>query len=97
MRATYSYESILRTVGRVLDHTGVKSIALNETENGLVVEGINKESHTHVRLSYDLADLCDLVDRTEGNVEDLFGSVSAKAEARTLSDFLARHEVVAAR
>ena len=97
MRATYSYESILRAVGRVLDHTGVKSIALQETTDGIVVEGVNREGHTHVRLSYDLGDLCDLIDRTEGSVEDLFASTSVATEAHTLSDFLVRHEAVATR
>jgi hypothetical protein len=97
MRATYSYESILRAVGRVLDHTGVKGIDLHETEDGIVVEGVNREGHTQVRLSYDLGDLCDLIDRNEGSVEELFASASASTEAHTLADFLARYEVVSAR
>jgi hypothetical protein len=97
MRTTYSYESILRAVGRVLDHTGVKSIALHETENGLIVEGINQEGHTQVRLTYDLADLCNQIDRTEGNVEELFESAHPVTEAKTLTEFLARHQAVAVR
>jgi hypothetical protein len=97
MRTTYSYESILRAVGQVLDHTGVKGIALRETETGLVIEGINREGQTHVQLTYDLSDLADLIDRTEGPVEELFTSTMPVNEAQTLSDFLARHQIVATR
>ena len=39
MPATLSYASILYAVGQVLDQIGVKSIAIREEENGLLVEG----------------------------------------------------------
>jgi len=96
MRTHYSYESILRAVGQVLDHTGVKSIAIQETETGIVIEGMNREGHTHVRLAYDLSDLVSLIDRTEGNETDEHDVISAE-QSHTLADFLARHQTVLAR
>ena len=35
---TYSYESILRAVGRVLDEAEVAGFAIRDTRDGLVVE-----------------------------------------------------------
>lgn len=97
MRATYSYESILRAVGRVLDQSGVEGIALRETDQGIVIEGVFQGGKTQVRMTYDLADLCDLIDQAEGNVEGLFESAAPATETRTLRDFLTRHQMVAAR
>lgn len=97
MRTTYSYESILRAVGRVLDQSGVTAVTLRETESGIIVEGVNQLGHTQVRLVYDLADLVQLIEQTEGNVEELFATTAPSAPAKTLSDFLARHEVMAVR
>lgn len=97
MRASYSYESILRAVGQVLDNSDVTAVALHETDTGVVVEGINTQNHTRVRLSYDLGDLITMIDATEGHVESLFDSPLSTKEARTLRDFLARHETVLAR
>lgn len=97
MRATYSYESILRAVGQVLDQSGVEGVALRETDDGVILEGVSQNGKTQVRMTYDLADLCDLIDRSEGDVEGLFASTSPVAETHTLRDFLARHEAVAIR
>ena len=97
MRATYSYESILRAVGRVLDQSGVEGIAVRETDTGIVVEGAYQDGKTQVRMTYDLADLCDLIDQNEGRVEDLFATASTPAPAHRLHEFLTRHQVVAAR
>ncbi len=97
MRATYSYEGIMRAVGRVLDQTDVREISMHETDEGLVIEGVNREGNAHVRLTYGLGDLCDMIDRTEGgNVAELFETTPA-TEAYTLREFLARHEAVTAR
>lgn len=97
MRASYSYESILRAVGRVLDQSDVTAVALHETATGMVVEGINTLNHTNVRLSYDLGELSAMIDATEGNVASLFDSPLSTKEARTLQEFLVRHETVLAR
>ncbi len=93
MRVTYSYESILRAVGQVLEQDGVHHITLREMHDGLFVEGTHRDQTPYQHL-FTLGELCNLIDRAEGHVEDLF---APQEEARTLRDFLARHEVVAAR
>jgi hypothetical protein len=97
MQATYSFESILRAVGRVLDQSGVRGISLHETDDGLIVEGVDHQGQTQVRLTYGLGDLCDLIDHIDGNVAGLEETVPAAAESYTLREFLARHEMVSAR
>ncbi len=96
MRATYTYESILRAVGRVLDQSGVEGVALRETETGIVLDGTYHDGKTQVRMTFDLADLCDLIERAEGNVEELFETAQTSASTETLHDFLLRHQMVAA-
>jgi len=61
MRATFSYASILYAVGQVLDQVGVKSIAVQEEEDGLFVEGFNSNGQLQVQLRYDIAGLYDLL------------------------------------
>jgi hypothetical protein len=96
MRATYSYESILRAVGRQLDRGNVGAIALRETADGLTIEGVNRDSQARVTLAYELADLAAMVDDAEGHFDTLFdGPVTI--EARELPEFLARHSTVLAR
>ena len=92
MRVTYSYESILRVVGQALTEAGVHHIALRETADGLVAEGQNRDL-TAYNHTFTLGELCTLVDRTEGHVEDLFDATPA----HSLREFLARHEAVVAR
>ncbi len=93
MRVTYSYESILRAVGQVLTIEGVHHIALRETAEGLLAEGTYRDRTPYQHL-FTLNELCALVDRAEGHVEDLFAT---QDDGRTLHEFLARHEAVAAR
>ena len=50
MSATFSYASILYAVGQVLDQMGVKSIAIREEGDGLLVEGLNSESSLSVQI-----------------------------------------------
>jgi hypothetical protein len=92
MRVTYSYESILRVVGHVLAEADVHQIALRETEDGLVVEGRHAD-FTPYQHTFTLGELCALIERVEGHVEDLFNAVPA----HSLHEFLARHEAVVAR
>jgi uncharacterized protein (DUF934 family) len=93
MRVTYSYESILRAVGQVLEQDGVHHITLREMHDGLFAEGTHRDQTPYQHL-FTAGELCNLIDRVEGHVEDLF---APQDEARTLREFLARHEVVAAR
>jgi hypothetical protein len=70
MRATFSYASILHAVGQVLDQIGVKSIAIQEEEDGLFVEGFNDNGQLQVQLRYDIAGLYDLLCQAENQIEE---------------------------
>ena len=91
MRATFSYASILRAVGQVLDQISVNSIAIQEEEDGLFVEGYNGEGQLQVQMRYDIASLYDLVCRSEEQVEEHSERETAENEG-TLHRFLADHE-----
>ena len=87
MRATFSYASILRAVGQVLDQISVKSISIHEEEDGLFVEGYNGEGQLQVQMHYDIASLYDLVCRSEEQVEEhsclLYTSPSPRDRTRS--------------
>ncbi|GCE11313.1 hypothetical protein [Tengunoibacter tsumagoiensis] len=70
MPATFSYASILRAVGQVLDQIGARSIAIHEEEDGLFVEGFNSDGQLQVQLRYDIASLYDLVNKSENQVDE---------------------------
>ena len=91
MRATFSYASILRAVGQVLDQISVKSIAIHEEEDGLFVEGYNGEGQLQVQMRYDIASLYDLVYRSEEQVEEPSKREAAENEG-ILHRFLADHQ-----
>ncbi len=97
MRATFSYASILRAVGQVLDQVSVKSIAIYEKADGLFVEGFNGEGQLQVQLRYDIASLYNLLCRSGDQLVKRSEHVTAEY-AGTLQRFLAdhRHEVVGA-
>ena len=91
MRATFSYASILHTVGQMLDQVGVKSIAIHEEEDGLFIEGFNSEGQLQVQMRYDIASLYDLVSRADNRVEERKQLTSVEDEG-TLRRFLADHK-----
>jgi hypothetical protein len=70
MPATFSYASILQAVGQVLDQLGVKSIAIQEEEDGLFVEGFDGNGQLQVQMRYDIAGLYDLVSRAGNQLEE---------------------------
>jgi len=90
MQATFSYANILCAVGQVLDQVSVKRIAIHEEEDGLFVEGFNGEGQLQVQMRYDIADLYDLLCRSEGQLEERSEYVTAEYEG-TLHRFLADH------
>ncbi len=92
MRATFSYASILHAIGQVLDQVGVKSIAIQEEEDGLFVEGFNGEGQLQVQMHYDIASLYDLVCRSAGQAEERSEYISAENEG-TLHRFRADHKL----
>ena len=91
MRTMFSYASILRAVGQVLDQISVKSFAIREEEDGLFVEGFNGEGQLQIQMRYDIASLYDLVTRSEEQIEEQSEYETAEYEG-TLHRFLADHE-----
>ncbi len=69
MPAKLNYASILHAVGQVLDQLGVKSFAIQEEEDGLLVEGYNSGGQIEVQLRYDVASLYELLNRSEEKTE----------------------------
>lgn len=90
MRATFSYASILYAVGQVLDQIGVKSIAIQEEEDGLFVEGFNSEGQLIAQMRYDIASLYDLVSQPGSQTEAHDEHITVEDEG-TLHRFLAEH------
>ena len=94
---TYSYESILRAVGRVLDEADARSFAIRDGENGLLVQTFDANGAPNVKLDFDLADLVELVERNTRTVEG--GPAYKRGYAHdddSLRHFLTRHELVGA-
>jgi hypothetical protein len=90
MRATFSYASILSAVGQVLDQIGARSIAIQEEEEGLFVEGFNSEGQLVAQMRYDIASLYDLVSQSGSQAEARDEHIIVEDEG-TLHRFLAEH------
>ncbi|MFI5271602.1 MAG: hypothetical protein ACHQ4H_01045 [Ktedonobacterales bacterium] len=58
----YSYESMLRAVGRVLDEAEVAGFAIREDAEGLVVETRERTGAAGATLTLGLKDLVELID-----------------------------------
>jgi hypothetical protein len=58
----YSYESILRAVGRVLDDAEARSFAIRDDEDGLLVETYDAVGKRALTLNFEVADLVKLID-----------------------------------
>lgn len=67
----YSYESVLRSIGRVLDEAEVVGFTIRDTHDGLVVEtqgrAFGREGDDALHL--ELRDLVDLIEWTSGEHE----------------------------
>jgi hypothetical protein len=90
----YSYESILRAVGQVLDEADVRSFAIADDENGLVVRARAAENEPELTVNFELADLVALLDS-----RDIVAALPRHERAYnegTLHEFLARSEPVGA-
>jgi hypothetical protein len=90
MRTSFTYESILSAVGRVLDESGAKSFAISEDGDGLIIEGKNGAGEPQFHLHYSVGDLYDLV--TRGAAPEMPSPVMDETEAKTLHRFLAEHQ-----
>ena len=88
MPATFSYASILRAIGQVLDQIGVKSISIQEEEDGLFVEGFDGDGQLQVQARYDIAGLYDLL---SSSAEEKTAEYPT-ADAGLLRRFLVEHD-----
>ena len=88
MPATFSYASILHAIGQVLDQIGVKSIAIQEEEDGLFVEGFDSDGQLQVQARYDIASLYDLLNNSSEEKITEYPT----ADAGLLHRFLVQHD-----
>jgi len=93
---TYSYESILRAVGRVLDEADARSFAIRDEENGLLVETFDSNGAPSVKLDFDLADLVELVDGHTRTKDEPAYRRGYAHDDDSLRHFLTRHALVGA-
>jgi hypothetical protein len=91
MRNAYSYQGILGAVGQVLDEAGVKRFAIEDTGDGLWVEGFDAAGEQQVKLRYDVPALFALIE------EERPAPQSTQSDEGTLRNFLEMHELVGAR
>lgn len=61
MSATYTYETILRAIGKVLDQADVKSFNIQETDDGLLVQGLDQNGSPIIDATLSPADLHELL------------------------------------
>jgi hypothetical protein len=91
MRNAYSYQGILSAVGQVLDEAGAKRFAIEDTGDGLWVEGFDADGEQQLKLHYDVAALYALIEQEHPTPE-----IKHRDEG-TLRHFLELHELVGAR
>lgn len=88
----YSYEGILRAVGRVLDEADAKGFAIHNEEGGLLVQTFNDQGEPKYSINLGLADVVRLVDEDEAPHYER----SYAHDEGTLRQFLSRRELVGA-
>jgi hypothetical protein len=94
MRNAYSYQGILSAVGQVLDQAGVKRIAIEDTGDGLLVEGFDATGQPQLSVRYDVPALFELIDaQSDAPTSQRMTS----HDEGTLRHFLETHELVGAR
>ncbi len=94
---TYSYESILSAVGRVLDEAEAEGFAIRDTQDGLVVETRSRAlAPEGDALHLDLRDLVDLIEWTSNERETARYERSYAHDEGTLRTILRNRELVGA-
>lgn len=88
MQTTFTYEGILRAVGRVLDESGVKSFSIRDDDGGLLIEGTNDAGEPQLQARYTVGDLYEMVTRDQ---QPETSQEQSEAGSRTLQRFLAEH------
>jgi len=92
----YSYESMLRGVGRMLDEAEMAGVAIRQEAAGLVVETVDRAGDTGPTLHFGLSDLVELMERTSGereSAEPRYERTYAHDEG-TLQNFLRQRQPV---
>lgn len=92
----YSYESMLRAVGRVLDEAEVRGFAIRDEENGLLVETFTDSGERELALDFSLGDLVELIELRSGAAAAPRYERSYAHDEGTLRAFMRRHELVGA-
>jgi hypothetical protein len=95
----YSYESMLRAVGRVLDEAEMAGVGLRAEADSLVVETADQAGNAGPTLTFRLSDLVELIELKSGkpeNAEPHYERTYAHDEG-TLETFLRQHELAEAR
>jgi len=96
----YSYESILGSVGRVLDSADARSFAVCEDADGLLLETFDGEGARQYAVKLSLADLVELVEWSERDSareaeREQFATIGARDEG-ALAHLLGSRELVGA-
>lgn len=96
----YSYESILGSVGRVLDSADARSFAVREDADGLLLETFDGEGAQQYAVKLSLADLVELVEWSERDSareaeREQFATIGARDEG-ALAHLLGSRELVGA-
>jgi hypothetical protein len=95
----YSYESILRAVGRVLDDAEARSFTIRDEENGLLVETFDGVGKPALTLNFDVADLAKLIDHQVPPTaadDNSHYDLAYVHEESSLQKLLNRHELIGA-
>ena len=88
MQTPFTYEGILRAVGRVLDESGAKSFSIRDDDDGLIIEGTNDAGEPQLRARYTVGDLYEMVTRDQNSE---MSNGESETTSRTLQRFLAEH------
>ena len=92
---TYSYESILRAVGQVLDDAHARDFVVREEDRGLSLEATDGQGE-HLTFDFTLGDLVKLIELKTPNSDEPHYERSYAHDEDTLRHFLMRHDTVGA-
>jgi hypothetical protein len=95
----YSYESILRAVGRVLDQAEARRFTVRDLKDGIAVETFDDQDDPSLALRLGIPELAQLLDWAEATAEQPHYERASASDEGTLHHFLQRQqrELVGAR
>jgi hypothetical protein len=86
----YSYESLLRAVGRVLDQAEARRFTIRDSQDGLAVETFDDQDDPSLILSLDIPELAQLLDWADATAEQPHYERASASDEGTLHHFLER-------